>query len=71
MAFIFRATFAAFLCSIADGYKPRNNLFQYLLAGPRAFHVLDHKNLEAVMSTKLNDIPLSSHTFSSPAHTDL
>ena len=41
----------AFLCCIADGYEPRNNLFQYLLVGPRAFHVLDPKNPEAVLST--------------------
>ncbi|CAF9923181.1 MAG: hypothetical protein ALECFALPRED_002318 [Alectoria fallacina] len=45
----------AFLCSIADGYEPRNNLFQYLLVGPRAYHVLDPKNLEAVLSTNFQD----------------
>lgn len=47
----------AFLCAIADGYEPRNNLFQYLLVGPRAFHVLDPKNLEAVLSTNFQGIP--------------
>lgn len=48
----------AFLCSIADGYEPRNNLFQYLLVGPRAFHVLDPKNLEAVLSTNFQGMRL-------------
>ena len=37
----------AFLCLIADGYEPRNNLFPYLIFGPRAFHVLDSINLES------------------------
>ncbi|CAJ2511349.1 Uu.00g069740.m01.CDS01 [Anthostomella pinea] len=45
----------AFLCSIAKDYEPRNNLSQYLLFGPRAFHVLNPKNLEAVLSTNLKD----------------
>ena len=45
----------AFLCSIADGYEPRNNLFQHLLFGPRAFHILDPKNLEAVLSIDFQD----------------
>lgn len=48
----------AFLCSIADGYEPRNNLFQYLLFGPRAFHVLDPKNLEAVLSIDFRGMSL-------------
>ena len=30
----------SFLCSIADDYEPRNMLSQYLLFGPRAFHIL-------------------------------
>lgn len=42
----------AFLCSIAKDYEPGNNLCQYLLVGPRAFHVLHPKNLEVVLSTK-------------------
>src|SRR5262249_54223528 len=29
-----------FLCSIAKNYEPRNMLSQYLLFGPRAFHIL-------------------------------
>ena len=41
----------AFLPSISDDYEHRNSLFQYLLVGPRAFHILDLKNLEAVLST--------------------
>lgn len=42
----------AFLCSIAKDYEPGNNLYQHLLVGPRAFHVLHPKNLEAVLSSK-------------------
>lgn len=41
----------AFLCSIAKDYEPRNSLSQYLLFGPRAFHTLHPKNVEAVLST--------------------
>jgi len=41
----------AFLCSIAKDYEPRNNLYQYLLIGPRAFHVLHPANVEALLST--------------------
>ena len=53
----------AFLCSIADGYEPRNNLSQYLLIGPRAFHVLDPMNVEAVLSTNFQGMPDSySHS---------
>jgi hypothetical protein len=40
----------AYLCEIAEDYEPQNNLSQYLLFGPRAFHVLHPKNLEAVLS---------------------
>jgi hypothetical protein len=40
----------AFLCSIAKDYEPGNNLSQYLLVGPRVFHVLHPKILEAVLS---------------------
>lgn len=43
----------AFLCSISDDYEPRNSLFRYFLVGPRAFHILDLKNLEAVLSTNV------------------
>lgn len=41
----------AFLCTVAKDYEPRNNLTQYLLFGPRAFHVLHPRNVEAVLST--------------------
>ncbi|KAL2040798.1 hypothetical protein N7G274_006256 [Stereocaulon virgatum] len=45
----------AFLCSIADGFEPRNMLSQYFLFGPRAYHILDPRNLEAVQSTNFED----------------
>ncbi|KAI0401353.1 cytochrome P450 [Xylaria palmicola] len=45
----------AFLCSVAKDYEPRNNLYQYLLVGPRAFHVLHPSNVEAVLSTNFKD----------------
>ncbi|KAM7212185.1 cytochrome P450 52A13 [Rhypophila decipiens] len=45
----------AFLCSIAKDYEPGNNLCQYLLVGPRAFHVLHPKNVEALLSTNFKD----------------
>lgn len=38
----------AFLCSVANDYEPGNSLCQYLLFGPRAFHVLRPENVEAV-----------------------
>jgi hypothetical protein len=41
----------AFLCTVAKDYEPRNMLSQYLLFGPRAFHILHPKNLESVLST--------------------
>ena len=41
----------AFLCSIAIDYEPGNSLFQHLLFGPRAFHVLRPENVEAILST--------------------
>ncbi|KAL9613904.1 MAG: hypothetical protein Q9167_001582 [Letrouitia subvulpina] len=44
-----------FLCSIADEYEPRNMLSQYLVFGPRAFHILDPLNLEVVLSTNFQD----------------
>ncbi|KAK3308480.1 uncharacterized protein B0T15DRAFT_572645 [Chaetomium strumarium] len=45
----------AFLCSIADRYEPGNNLYQYLLIGPRAYHILHPKNVEALLSTNFAD----------------
>jgi len=45
----------SFLCSVADGYEPRNNLSQYLLFGPRAYHVLDPRNVETILSTNFSD----------------
>ncbi|KAI9931071.1 hypothetical protein MW887_010728 [Aspergillus wentii] len=45
----------AFLCSVAKDYEPRNNLTQYLLFGPRAFHILHPKNVEAILSTNFKD----------------
>ena len=41
----------AFLCSIADNYEPRNTLSQFLIVGPRNYHVIEPKNLEAVQAT--------------------
>ncbi|KAI1323340.1 cytochrome P450 [Xylariaceae sp. FL0255] len=45
----------AFLCSIAKDYEPRNNLYQFLLIGPRAFHILHPRNVEALLSTNFKD----------------
>ena len=42
----------AFLCSIAENYEPRNTLSQFLIVGPRNYHVIEPKNLEAVQATK-------------------
>ncbi|KAK2736912.1 hypothetical protein FQN57_000515 [Myotisia sp. PD_48] len=41
----------AYLCSVAEQYEPGNNLTQYLLFGPRAFHVLHPANVETLLST--------------------
>jgi hypothetical protein len=41
----------AYLCHVAKDYEPRNNLSQFLLFGPRAYHVLHPRNVEAVLST--------------------
>lgn len=41
----------AYLCKVAENYEPQNNLTQYLLFGPRAFHVLHPSNVVAVLST--------------------
>lgn len=40
----------AYLCRVAEDYEPGNNLTQYLLFGPRAFHLLHPSNVEAVLS---------------------
>ncbi|KAK2748456.1 hypothetical protein FQN55_004396 [Onygenales sp. PD_40] len=45
----------AFLCSVAQEYEPGNSLCQYLLFGPRAFHVLRPENVEALLSTNFKD----------------
>lgn len=45
----------AFLCSVAVDYEPRNNLSQFMLIGPRVFHTLHPKNVEAVLSTNFID----------------
>ncbi|KAG7285517.1 hypothetical protein NEMBOFW57_010146 [Staphylotrichum longicolle] len=45
----------AFLCSIAKDYEPGNNLCQYLLVGPRAYHILHPTNLETLLSTNFKD----------------
>ena len=47
----------AFLCSVAKGYEPGNSLCQYLLFGPRAFHVLRPENVEVVLSTNFKGSP--------------
>ena len=47
----------AFLCSIADGYEPRNMLSQYLMSSLCAYHILDPANLETVLSTKSEGTP--------------
>lgn len=44
----------AFLCSVAKDYEPQNMLYQNLLFGPRAFHVLHPTNVETVLSTRFN-----------------
>ncbi|KAF2113015.1 n-alkane-inducible cytochrome P450 [Lophiotrema nucula] len=44
-----------FLCSIAKDYEPRNMLSQYLLVGPRAYHILHPRNLEVILSTNFRD----------------
>jgi len=36
---------------LGKDYEPRNNLSQYLLVGPRAFHILHPRNVEALLST--------------------
>lgn len=46
----------AFLCSVAKDYEPRNTLYQYLLIGPRAYHILTPPNVEALLSTNFKGI---------------
>lgn len=41
-----------YLCNVAEEYEPRNNLTQYFLFGPRAFHLLHPANVETVLSTQ-------------------
>ena len=41
----------AFLCAVAEEYEPFITISQYLLIGPRAYHVLHPENVEAVLST--------------------
>lgn len=55
----------AFFGSIADGYEPRNMISQYLLFGPRAYHILDPTNLEAILSTNFEGI---CHNFMARPH---
>ncbi|KAK3297985.1 cytochrome P450 [Chaetomium fimeti] len=45
----------AFLCFIAKDYEPGNNLCQYLLIGPRAYHILHPANVETLLSTNFKD----------------
>lgn len=44
-----------FLCSIAKDYDGRNNLCQYLLFGPRAYHILHPANVESLLSANFHD----------------
>ncbi|KAG2010662.1 hypothetical protein GB937_007628, partial [Aspergillus fischeri] len=45
----------AFLCSVAEKYEPGNSITQYFLFGPRAFHILQPENVEAILSTNFKD----------------
>ncbi|KAJ6059907.1 hypothetical protein N7444_003546, partial [Penicillium canescens] len=45
----------AYLCKVAEEYEPRNNISQFLLLGPRAFHVLHPSNVKAILSTNFKD----------------
>ncbi|KAK3905882.1 cytochrome P450 52A13 [Staphylotrichum tortipilum] len=45
----------AFLCSIAKDYEPGNNLCQFLLVGPRAYHILHPRNVETLLLTNFQD----------------
>ncbi|KAK4452222.1 cytochrome P450 [Podospora aff. communis PSN243] len=47
----------AHLCSVAaKEYEPGNNGYQYLLFGPRTFHVLHPKNVEVLLSTNFKGV---------------
>ncbi|KAF1991541.1 cytochrome P450 [Aulographum hederae CBS 113979] len=50
----------AFFCEVAKDYEPRNNLSQYLLVGPRAFHVMHPLNVEAILTTNFKDYGFGS-----------
>ncbi|PKY01585.1 n-alkane-inducible cytochrome P450 [Aspergillus campestris IBT 28561] len=52
----------AFLCSVAKDYEPGNSLYQYLLFGPRTFHVLRPENVEAILSTNFKDYGFGSRS---------
>ncbi|RDL38712.1 uncharacterized protein BP5553_03052 [Venustampulla echinocandica] len=58
----------AFLCSIAKNYEPRNNLSQFLLVGPRAFHILHPRTvrpfyLQTLRTTTSEFDAISSHPY--------
>ncbi|KAJ6003696.1 hypothetical protein N7522_006388, partial [Penicillium canescens] len=57
----------AYLCKVAEEYEPRNNISQFLLLGPRAFHVLHPSNVKAILSTNFKGEPrpqaLSNQSF--------
>ena len=44
-----------FFSSVADDYVPRNMVSQMFLLGPRAYHVMDPVNVEAILSTNFHD----------------
>lgn len=48
----------AFLCTVAENYEPRNNLYQFLLVGPRAFHILHPSNVQTLLSTNFKGMAL-------------
>lgn len=56
----------AFLCSVAKDYEPGNSLCQYLLFGPRAFHVLRPENVQAALSTNFKGASRQYNTNTRP-----
>ena len=44
-----------FFSSVADKYEPGDMVSQFFLFGPRAYHVMDPVNIEAILSTKFHD----------------
>ena len=44
-----------FFSSVADDHAPRNMVSQMFLLGPRAYHVMDPVNVEAILSTNFHD----------------